>query len=337
MKIHGAYGWILSIPAILLTMCSVTTHAAEKDKEAFRRPVAIPFPANNPYTAEKAALGKALFFDPRLSGGKNMTCASCHNPSFGWEVPVKTAIGSHNEPLARQAPTILNTAWLKPFFWDGRASTAEEQAKGPIEAPVEMNLPLSEAVRRLEAVPGYAAWFKEVFPNEGITGDTIVQAIATFERTVVSEYTPFDKWVSGDETAISSRAKRGFEVFVGKGRCASCHSGWTFTDNKFHDVGTTEVDLCRGVIEPDNLAAQYAFKTPTLRDIANRAPYMHDGTMVTLEEVLHHYVDPKFNRPSTSPLLRPVPLTQGEIADLIAFLKTLTGPKQPVTLPTLPN
>ena len=297
----------------------------------------IPFPANNPYMADKAALGKALFFDPRLSGGQNMTCASCHNPSFGWEVPVKTAIGSHNEPLARQAPTILNTAWLKPFFWDGRAATAEEQAKGPIEAPVEMNLPLSEAVRRLEAVPEYAAWFKDVFPDEGVTGDTIVKAIATFERTVVSEYAPFDEWVAGDENAISPSAKRGFDLFVGKGRCANCHTGWTFTDNKFHDVGTTETDIGRAVIEPNNLKAQYAFKTPTLRDIANRAPYMHDGSMATLVEVMHHYVKPKFNRASTSPLLKPVPLSQSEIADMIAFLQTLTGPKQPVTLPTLPN
>ncbi len=337
MHIHSTSRWVPSISAILLAVCSATTYAANTDKEAFQRPATIPFPENNPYTAEKAALGKALFFDPRLSGGKNMTCASCHNPSFGWEVPVKTAIGSHNEPLARQAPTVLNVAWLKPFFWDGRATTAEEQAKGPIEAPAEMNLPLSEAVRRLEAVPGYATWFKEVFPSEGITGDTIVKAIATFERTVVSEYAPFDKWVAGNENAISPSARRGFELFVGKGRCSSCHSGWTFTDNKFHDVGTTEVDLGRGVVDPENLFAQYAFKTPTLRDIANRAPYMHDGSMVTLEEVLQHYVEPKLNRPSTSPLLRPVPLSQAEIGDLIAFLETLSGTKQPVALPTLPN
>lgn len=311
--------------------------AVDTLKQSHRRPAEIPFPADNPYTPEKAALGKALYFDPRLSGAQNMTCATCHNPSFGWEVPVKTAIGAQNTPLARQAPTILNVAWVHPLFWDGRAPTAEAQAKGPIEAAVEMNLPLPEAVKRLEAIPDYDAWFFRVFPAEGVTPDTIVKAIATFERTVVASYAPFDAWVDGDESAISGSAKRGFELFNGKARCATCHTGWNFTDNKFHDTGTTETDLGRGTLEPNNPKARFAFKTPTLRDTAQRAPYMHNGSMAALEEVMLHYVAGGIDRPSRSLLMQPVELTPDEITNLIDFLFSLTGSKQVVTLPVLPN
>jgi cytochrome c peroxidase len=306
-------------------------------KNGYRRPAEIPFPASNPYTPEKAALGKALYYEPRLSGAENMTCASCHNPSFGWESPNKTAVGAQNTRLARQAPTILNLAWAHPFFWDGRADSAEEQAKGPIEAPVEMNLPLPVAVKRLSRIPEYKAWFTKVFPDKGITPDTIVAAIATYERTVVSSYAPFDAWIDGDGNAISESAKRGFVLFNGKAKCSGCHSGWNFTDNKFHDIGTTTTDVGRGQLEPNNPLAKYAFKTPTLRDTAQRGPYMHAGQQETLQEVMVHYVVGGIDRPSRSPLMGPVPLTQQEIDDVVEFLKSLTGSKQVVTLPVLPN
>ena len=282
-------------------------------------------------------MGKALYFEPRLSGAENMTCASCHNPSFGWESPNKTAVGAQNTRLARQAPTILNLAWMHPFFWDGRADSAEEQAKGPIEAPVEMNLPLTEAVKRLSRIPEYKAWFVKVFPGKGITPDTIVAAIATYERTVVASYAPFDAWVEGDENAISQSAKRGFVLFNTKAKCSACHSGWNFTDNKFHDIGTTVTDIGRGKLEPNNPFAQYAFKTPTLRDTAQRAPYMHAGQHDTLRDVMAHYVVGGIERPSRSPLMRPIPLDPEEIDDMVEFLKSLTGSKQVVTLPVLPN
>lgn len=311
--------------------------AVDALKQSYRRPAEIPFPADNPYTPEKAALGKALYFDPRLSGAQNMTCATCHNPSFGWEVPVKTAIGAQNTPLGRQAPTILNVAWVHPLFWDGRAPTVEAQAKGPIENPVEMNLPMPDAVKRLESIPAYEAWFSRVFPNEGVTADTIVKAIATFERTVVAGYAPFDAWLDGDETAISDSAKRGFELFNGKARCITCHMGWNFTDNAFHDTGTTETDLGRGTLEPGNPMAPFAFKTPTLRDVAQRAPYMHNGSLASLDEVMLHYVVGGIDRPSRSPLMQPVDLTSEEITNLIDFMHSLTGSTQVVTLPILPN
>lgn len=321
--------------ALLTAGFSIPAHPA--DRSDFRRPDEIPFPADNLYTSEKAALGKALFFDARLSGAENMTCASCHNPSFGWEVPVKTAVGSLNTRLARRAPTILNAAWIKPFFWDGRAETAEQQAKGPIENPVEMNLPLPAAVARLSAIDGYKKWFARVYPDEGVTPDTIVKSIATFERTIVASHSPFDSWVEGDETALTEAQKRGFALFVGKANCISCHAGWNFTDNKFHDTGLPGSDPGRSRIELGNLHAQHAFKTPTLRDIGQRAPYMHDGELATLNEVVAHYVAGGEDRPSRDPLIGPLDLSDSDASDLVAFLNSLTGTRQVVPMPVLPN
>jgi cytochrome c peroxidase len=327
----------LSTLAVVAASASAPADDLTQLKAAYKRPLEVPFPASNPYTLEKAALGKALFFDPRLSGVQNINCASCHNPSFGWEVPVETAVGAQNVHLGRQAPTVLDAAWRQPFFWDGRAATAEDQAKGPIQAPMEMNLPLSDAVERLSAIPAYDAWFKKAFPDTGVSGDTIVAAIATFERTVVASYAPFDKWIDGDESAISESAKRGFMLFTGKAMCSECHSGWEFTDNQFHDIGTTETDIGRAKIEPDNPLAMYAFKTPTLRDTAQRAPYMHSGKFATLKDVIKHYMTGGIDRPSRSPQMAAISLDDSEVDDLIAFMGTLTGEKQVVTLPVLPN
>ncbi len=307
-------------------------------KAQYRRPAEIPFPQSNPYTPEKAALGKALYFDPRLSGHQNMNCASCHNPSFGWEVPLKGAIGAQNTMLGRNAPTVLNLAWGKDhYFWDGRAKTLEEQALGPIQADVEMNMNLKDLVARLQGIPEYKKWFEIAFPKEGLTADNIAKSIATYERTVVSGYAPFDAWVEGDEKAISDSAKRGFVLFTGKAKCADCHTGWNFTDNKFHDVGVATKDLGRGKLVPDDPKAKHAFKTPGLRDITQRAPFMHDGSVPDLEAVMVHYVAGGVDRPSRSHLMRPVELSAQEVTDVVEFLKTLTGTKQVVSLPVLPN
>jgi cytochrome c peroxidase len=154
---------------------------------------------------------------------------------------------------------------------------------------------------------------------------------------VVASYSPFDAWIDGNETAISESAKRGFSLFNGKAACARCHTGWNFTDNRFHDIGTTSTDIGRGALEPDNVFAQYAFKTPTLRDTAQRAPYMHDGSFATLNDVLAHYLKGGIDRPSRSKLLKRINLSNQEVADVIEFLKSLTGSKQVVVLPVLPN
>lgn len=331
------YGVVLVAASFALGSAAVANDI-DALKSKYRRPADIPFPASNPYTPEKAALGKALYFDPRLSGHQNMTCASCHNPSFGWEVPLKGAIGAQNTMLGRNAPTVLNQAWVGPhYFWDGRAGSLEEQAKGPIEADVEMNLPLKEAVRRFSAIPEYKKLFDTVFPGEGVTGDTIAKAIATYERTVVSGYAPFDAWVDGDAAAITESAKRGFALFNGKARCAECHSGWNFTDNKFHDIGIATDDVGRSNLDPGNARARHAFKTPGLRDITQRGPFMHNGSLPDLDAVMMHYVGGGIDRPSRSPLMRAVALSPDEISDVVEFLKSLTGTKQVVSLPVLPN
>lgn len=175
----------------------------ETEKSKYRRPTSIPFPDEAPYSPQMATLGKMLFFDPRLSGKQNLSCASCHNPSFGFEVPVPGAIGATNKPLARKAPTVLNAAWIPTFFWDGRAPNLETQAMGPITADAEMDGKFPEIIVRLKGTPEYQAWFGRLFPREGVTQDNILTAIATYERTVVSGWAPFDRWIEGDSAAIS--------------------------------------------------------------------------------------------------------------------------------------
>ena len=327
------------LAAAFFSCCAAPIASAEENldelKAQYHRPAEIPFPASNPYSSEKAALGKALFFDPRVSATQNMNCASCHNPSFGWQVPLKRALGAQNAVLARSAPTILNQAWGGPhYFWDGRASSLEEQAKGPIEADNEMNMPLGELVKRLDQIPDYGNWFRAIFPGEGVTGDNIAKALATFERTVVSNTAPFDVWIEGDDNAIPSAAKRGFALFNGKARCAACHQGWNFTDNDFHDTGLPDDDIGRGKFDPQ---AQHAFKTPSLRDVAHRAPYMHDGSLPKLPDVIAHYATGAVVRPPVSPLAQADGLSKKDIEDLVAFLHSLSGTKQVISLPVLPN
>lgn len=310
--------------------------AADADKAAFLRPDTVPFPESNPYSVEKAALGKMLFFDPRLSKNKNMTCATCHNPSFGWEDATNLSTGAQNTQLPRHSPTIINMAWGDKFFWDGRANSLEEQALGPIESDIEMNLPIEEAISRLSQIPYYQEWFGKVFGDQGITKHTITQAIATFERTIVSGEAPFDRWVNGDEDALSESAQRGFALFTGKAGCANCHSGWNFTDNQFHDIGLPGSDLGLGE-RTQNPQDSFSFKTPSLRNIAQRAPYMHDGRFNTLQEAIVSYITGASNpRPSLSQKMMPIALSASDVSDLEAFMMSLTGEDKEITLPLLP-
>jgi cytochrome c peroxidase len=277
-----------------------------------------------------------LFFDTRLSRDRNLSCASCHNPSFGWEVPFATAIGAGGKPIGRHAPTAVNLAWSQNLFWDGRAPSLEAQARGPIEAAVEMDLPMASAVERLNAVQGYVKAFAKAYPKEGLNEATILKAIATFERTIVTGDTPFDRYIRGDRKALGDDARRGFDVFVGKARCAACHSGWNFTDDKFHDIGLQTADPGRRALS-QNAADQHAFKTPGLREIAARAPYMHHGQVSTLEGVLAHYVSGGQQRPSLSPLMKPLTLTAQDTQDLLAFLRSLSSPHATQVMPQLPS
>ncbi len=307
-------------------------------KAAYERPKTIPFPEENPFTEAKAKLGQMLYFDPRLSRSNMQSCASCHNPSFAWGDGLPKGVGDHMDELGRRSPTILNAAWSEALMWDGRFETLEEQALGPIQAGVEMNMPLDELIEKLGQIEGYPPLFAAAFDGDAeITPDRIAMAIATYERTVISGEAPFDRWIKGQRRAISASAQRGFEVFNGKARCAACHSGWRFTDDSFHDIGLPDDDIGRGAELPGIVKMQHAFKTPGLRNIDQRAPYMHDGSLATLIDVVEHYDRGGAQRPSLSDDMRPLRLTEQEKRDLVAFMEALTSDDEPVTYVQLPR
>jgi cytochrome c peroxidase len=304
----------------------------------YRRPLTIPHPEDNQLTAPKEMLGRTLFFDPRLSGSNFISCATCHNPAFSWGDGNPRAIGDGMKTLGRRTPTILNLAWVDRLFWDGRAGSLEEQALGPIEAAGEMNMPLDQMLAKLENIGEYRPLFERAFPGEGITKATVAKAIAAYERTIVSGQAPFDRWAAGDESAVSPAAKRGFVLFNAKANCASCHAGWSFTDGSFHDIGVRGGDLGRGAHLKRLPKMQHAFKTPTLRNVDRRAPYMHDGSEPTLEATIEFYDrGGDVQRPGLSSEMRPLGLTAGEKADLLAFLRTLTSEDAPAIIPSLPR
>ncbi len=304
----------------------------------YKRPAEIPFPEENPFSEAKARLGQVLYFDPRLSRSNMQSCASCHNPSFAWGDGLAVGVGDRMAELGRRSPTILNAAWSEALMWDGRFETLEEQALGPIEAGVEMNMPLDQLIKKLTGIQEYADLFAAAFDGDAeITSDRIAMAIATYERTVVSGEATFDRWIKGDKGAISASAQRGFRLFNKKARCASCHSGWRFTDDSFHDIGLADTDLGRGSELPGIVKMQHAFKTPGLRNIDRRGPYMHDGSISSLELVVEHYDKGGIQRPSLSEDMKPLRLTALEKRDLVAFMRTLTSDDEPVEFVQLPR
>lgn len=306
-------------------------------KQRYARPPQIPFPADNVFSEEKRMLGDALFFDPRLSKSGTISCASCHNPALGWADGLPVGIGRKANKLRRHSPTILDLAWAPALFWDGRADTLETQATIPMMASAEMGMTEKLVLDRIDATPGYRPMFEAAFPGKEIGMAEIAAAIATFERTVVSARAPFDRWVEGDETAIGESAKRGFVTFNTNANCAVCHSGWRFTNDGFQDIGLPGGDRGRGALVSGIVELQHAFKTPTLRNVARTAPYMHDGSLKTLDAVIRHYEGNFIKRPSLSPDMHAIVLTDQERADLRAFLMTLTGEGSQATIPVLPN
>lgn len=304
----------------------------------YARPRAIPFPKADPYSAAKLALGRMLFFDPILSGAKIRSCSTCHDPGLSWADGRPRAIGEKQEMLPLRTPTLLNVAWTPKLGWDGHFRNLESVAMGPITAPNIMDLSEDKMVDRLAAIPGYVEAFHGAFGPGAITESNVEMALATFERTIVSGEAPFDRWINGNSTAISAAAKRGFALFNGKANCAACHSGWAFSDASFHDIGTARGDdIGRGRLFPNSVALRYAFKTPTLRDVARRGPYMHDGSVPTLQAVVDLYDRGGIARPSRDPNIRPLGLSGGEKADLIAFLQTLSEKGKAVEMPALPR
>ena len=314
------------------------THIQANDLSDYQRPLTIPFTEETPYSPQMTTLGKMLFYDPRLSGAKNMNCVSCHNPSFGFETPVPLAIGAANRPINRHAQTVLNMAWVSPFLFDGGAKTLEEVSAGPMIDKAQMNITFEALENDLAEVDYYKQWFERIFPGRGIRAETILEALAAYQRTIVSGWAPFDRWVEGDAQAVSEEAKKGFKLFIGKAGCAECHSGWNFTDNQFHDIGLpNEQDIGRAALDPTNPKARFAFKTPGLRNLTYRAPFMHDGSIDNLADVISHYDQGGVVRNSKSDKIKALHLSQVERDQLLIFLQSLTAEKINPTFPILPN
>lgn len=308
--------------------------------DVWQRPHAAPVPADNEVTPVRIELGRTLFFDPRLSAKGMLSCASCHNPALGWADGRPTAVGHDMKILGRATPTIVNAAFNPLQMWDGRKASLEDQALGPFESVDEQNLPLAELESRVQAIPGYAAMFSRAYPDEPISRTTIAKAIASFERTVLSEDAPFDRWRAGDNRAISPAAQRGFALFTGKANCALCHQGFNFTDNGFHNIGLNESG---DAADPGRFAHKKvavlkgAFKTPTLRDVAITAPYMHNGSYTTLEEVVAHYDRGGDAKSNLDANMKPLGLSAEEQHDLVEFMRSLTSAPRVVVIPHLPQ
>lgn len=283
----------------------------------------VPVPADNPQTPAKVELGKQLYFDKRLSIDGTVSCATCHDPEKGWSNADNFATGIKGQRGGRSSPTVLNAAYHPLQFWDGRAAQLEGQALGPIQNPIEMGHTMEACVATLNGIPGYKKQFKEVFGTD-VTPDGIAKAISAFERTVLSGDAPYDHYVAGDKKAMSEAAVRGMTLFFNKAHCSACHSGPNFSDAAFHNIGVSidkkEPDEGRKVISKLE-GDRGAFKTPTLREIARTAPYMHDGSQATLEAVVEHYNKGGVANPQLDEEIFPLMLTAEEKADLVTFMK----------------
>jgi cytochrome c peroxidase len=326
-----------------LSFWSVTgrLHGGEPDPLAalrarFQRPQFVPHPPDNPPTPEKIALGKRLFEDKRLSSTGTVACASCHDARLSFTDGEVTGKGVSAKPLARHTPSLWNVAFSPLLFWDGRAAGLEEQARFPIEHPDEMGSTLKAAAERIGADAGYVRAFAAAFPQSPeVSPANIAKALAAYERTLVSPPTRFDQWVAGNADALTPSELRGLKLFAGRARCIACHVGFDFTDHNFYDIGLPDADRGRGK-EMGLPAADYAFKTPGLRELAWTAPYMHNGAFATLEDVVRFYEGGGMERPTRSKdLPMQLRLTDGEREDIVAFLQTLSSesPPQPSTEP----
>ena len=285
----------------------------------------IEYPDDEPHSELEIELGKVLFFDTRLSINHGQSCASCHNPDLGFSDGMASGVGTMGGSLGRNTPHLYNLAWASAMFWDGRMETLEEQALGPIEAAGEMNMPLNQLLPRLKKVRYYRETFTKVYGDEGINKTNLGRAIAAFERTIISDNSPFDQYIAGDKTAMSPAAIRGLEIFKGKGNCIDCHDGANFTDDSYHNIGVNNGDEGRYAVT-GNKNMKGAFKTPGLRTIIYSAPYLHDGSAASLEEVIDFYNKGGNGGENIDKLIKPLGLSKQEKFDLIAFMGALTSP-----------
>ena len=301
----------------------------------------LSFTEENPYSDAKRELGKLLFHDPRLSGSKQIACASCHDPDLGWTDGKRVAFGHDRSAGERNTLSILNIGYASPFFWDGRAANLKEQATAALENPIEMNHQMEIAVEDIKTIKGYQEFFKKAFGEEEVTKDKILDAIITFERTIVSRKSKFDKFIEGDSTQLDNAELRGLHLFRTKARCINCHNSPLFSDQQFHNVGLSYYgrkfeDLGRYNItqKPEDVGR---FKTPSLRELTHTGPYMHNGLFPHLEGIINMYNAgmPTLKRsaeqekdslfPEKSNLLQELELTKKEQEDLEAFLESLSS------------
>lgn len=312
--------------------------AFDQLKVLFKRPLAAPAPRGA--EAEQVALGARLFREQNLSADQKMSCATCHDPTRGFVDGRRTARGNTGQDLPRNTPALWNLESARAFHWDGRSPTLEAQSKDAIERDGEMAGTLAAAVQRLAADPNYVAAFQRAFPaapvsvDTSVTGENVLKAITAFERTLTSPVTRFDRWVDGTLNALTQQELTGLRIFSGKGRCLACHGGWRFTDDLFHDVGLRSPDQGRSALVG---GTGRTFKTPSLREVVWTAPYMHDGSLRTLESVVAHYAGNLEIRDSLAPeLKRGIDLNRSERRDLVAFLNTLSSAPVP-RAPSVPQ
>jgi cytochrome c peroxidase len=293
----------------------------------------------DPPTPERVRLGRWLFFDNRLSADNTIACASCHRPENAFSEPTPVSTGIGGKKGGRKAPSFVNLAWstLPHFFWDGRAGSLEEQAGGPMINPIEMgNDNHDVVVARIAAIKGYAKYFKEAFGSEEVTIDRITKAIADYERTRMSGNSAWDRYVAGDYDALSDVAEKGRKLFFGNAFCNNCHKGQNLTDSDFHNLGVgwneetkTFADEGRyAVTKDDNDKGE--FKTPSLRDVSKHAPYMHDGSIATLAEVVKLYSkggipNPQLDRKIDRRFAEQLDFSDEQVAQLVSFMESLDG------------
>jgi cytochrome c peroxidase len=285
-------------------------------------------PDDNPLTPEKIALGKQFFWDKRWSRNGTVACVSCHDPNHGWADPRRFSLNFEGKPTGRRASTLVNRLLSERQHWTGERASLEGQAMKARDQTPEL------VVAHFGAVPAYQAQFRKVFGTE-LNAEGVARAVAAYVRTILSGNSPYDRFLAGDRHALSPAALRGLGHFGGKSHgqgCVSCHAGFNFTDEAYHNIGVgmdrENPDLGRYTVTQKE-ADKGAFKTPTLRDVARRPPYMHDGSMKTLEEVVAFYNEGGHRNPWLSPLIQPLNLTASEQADLVAFLEALTGEVAP--------
>ncbi len=311
---------------------SVATGLLVAAGDALRVPLGldayVPAPAGNPLSREKVELGRALFFWKGLSQDRTLSCGSCHQPDRVFTDGKPGAVGVRGQVSSRRTPPILNRAWGKAFFWDGRAATLEQQVLQPILNPREMDLKVEEIAARVQGDTLLSARMRAVFGRQPDNED-IALALASYVRSILAGDSPYDRYVAGDRAALSAEQQQGLKLFRGKANCVACHVGTSLTDERFHNTGTgwkdgRWTDEGRAAVSKDE-ADRGAFKTPSLREVARAAPYMHDGSLPTLAEVVDFYDKGGRENPMIDGEMRELKLTAGEKRALVEFLKGLTG------------